>query len=77
MTHLHFDSTYGDCNAYCRDRCKLRVTETGAPRKAGRETAWTEKGQKDICIVFLGVVEGVFPPVHPTFMPIKQLELKH
>lgn len=55
--------------------------ETEAPRKARREAAWTEKGQKDICIVFLGALEGAFffffTPVHPTFMPIKQLELKH
>lgn len=77
MIHLHIDLTYGDCNVYSRDRCKLRVTETGAARKA-RETIWAERAQKDFCIVFLGAFEGAFfCPVHPTFMPIKQLELKH
>lgn len=38
---------------------------------SGEET----KGQKDFCIA--GVLKGVFSPVHLTFMPIKQLELKH
>lgn len=81
MTHLHFDSTCGDCDAYRPDRCKLRATETGAAREARRDRRRTES------VVFVGVLEGALTPppppppipttVHPTFMPIKQLELKH
>lgn len=77
MTHLHFDSTCGDCDAYRPDRCKLRATETGTAREARRDRRRTES------VVFVGVLEGALTPptipttVHPTFMPIKQLELKH
>lgn len=46
--------------------------------KTRRGTTWTEK---DICIVFSSCFRRSSPPlptnVHPTFMPMKQLELKH
>lgn len=67
-----------DCNACCCDRCKLRETVTGAARKGKKRDSRSRKGS---LFVFLGVLLFCFcffvTPVHPTFMPIKQLELKH
>lgn len=60
MTHLHFDSTYGDCDAYRPDRCKLRATETGAAREARGDRRRTES------VVFVGVLEGALTTTPPT-----------
>ena len=73
--------------AYCRDGFKLRATETeggGGARKDEKRDNVDRKGgtEKTSVLFFLAALEGAPPPteptnVHPTFMPVKQLELKH
>ena len=72
--------------AYCRDGFKLRATETegggGEERREEGQRGQKRRDRKDICIVFSSCFRRSPPPteptnVHPTFMPVKQLELKH